>query len=458
MILERMNRILHVDEDLAYAVIEPGVTYDSLNRYLKDHNIKLWADCTGGPPKGSVLGNALDRGVGVTTHGDHFASLCGLEVVLPDGRVVRTGGYPDGRDGTRYTYKWGIGPYLEGLFSQGNLGIVTHAGIWLMPEPESYLMFGFTMNDEKKFVPLLNVLRKLALDGVIPDKIRLTNGFAVLTILTQWINEQDVIKGRQYLTPEDLDRLEQKYGTGAWGFCSSVYGRKEHVVALRALITRELSTYGRLVFLDDRKVKRVEKLLPFLMRSYGKHRRIVNTFSDWALKVSLPMLQSLPPLYNVYQGVPTEFIVRRAYFRAKMPRPEKDVHVARDQVGLIWFGPLVPLDGQTVFDIMDLYRKKFTTYEFDCYVTVLMLNARTVVPLLGIMYRQEDAVERERAVALYQELYDDALASGYQQFRCSRLGWSSIFKGTPDILALNTKIKDAVDPNHVIAPGKFGIW
>src|SRR5215467_4504241 len=96
MILERMNRILEVNEDLAYAVVEPGVTYESLNNYLKEHRIKLWSDCTAGPPKGSVLGNALDRGVGVTTHGEHFASLCGLEVVLANGETLRTGGYPEG--------------------------------------------------------------------------------------------------------------------------------------------------------------------------------------------------------------------------------------------------------------------------------------------------------------------------------------------------------------------------
>src|SRR5262249_25986580 len=139
MILERMNRILSINEELAYAVIEPGVSYEDLNNYLKTHNIKLWADCTGGPPKGSVLGNALDRGVGVTTHGEHFASLCGLEVVLPSGKILRTGGYPDGKEGTRYTYKWGIGPYIEGLFSQANFGVVTQGGIWLMPEPEAHL-------------------------------------------------------------------------------------------------------------------------------------------------------------------------------------------------------------------------------------------------------------------------------------------------------------------------------
>jgi 4-cresol dehydrogenase (hydroxylating) len=124
----------------------------------------------------------------------------------------------------------------------------------------------------------------------------------------------------------------------------------------------------------------------------------------------------------------------------------------------MWFGPLVPLDGQTVVELMDLYRKKFRDYQFDCYITILMLNARTVVPLFGIIYRPEDAEERDRAVTLYHWLVDDALSRGYQQFRCSRLGWDSVFKSTPDILAFHERIKDALDPHHIIAPGKYGIF
>jgi len=80
-----------------------------------------------------------------------------------------------------------------------------------------------------------------------------------------------------------------------------------------------------------------------------------------------------------------------------------------------------------------------------------------VVPLMGIIYRQEEAAEVERATILYRELYDDALSRGYQQFRCSRLGWNSIFRDNPAILEFNTRLKDALDPEHVIAPGKFGL-
>src|SRR5262249_1437205 len=123
MILERMNRIVKVDPDLAYAVIEPGVTYRQLDLYLKDHHPTLWAATTDGPPEGSVLGNAIERGLGATPYGDHWGNLCGLEVVLPHGEIIRTGSGAD--CSTWHTHKWGVGPYVEGLFSQSNYGIVT---------------------------------------------------------------------------------------------------------------------------------------------------------------------------------------------------------------------------------------------------------------------------------------------------------------------------------------------
>ena len=455
LILERMNRILHVDEELAYAILEPGVTYEGLNNYLKANKIKLWPDCTGGPPKGSVVGNALDRGVGVTTHGEHFASLCGLEVVLANGEVIQTGPYAPGKDGTRYTYKWGIGPYLDALFSQTNFGIVTKAGVWLMPEPESHLMFGFNLEDERNIVPLLNTLRRLSLHGVIPDKIRLTNDFAVLTLLTQRFKES--VGGTGALTAADMRRLNEKYRFGVWSFVSSVYGYKDHVEAVRQIVVRELSGYGKLLFFDDRKVERIQRWLPRLMKLHAGNSGLVDAITGRLLKLSLPMVQMLPPLYDIYKGIPTERIVRRAYFRSRKEAPLSNVHVAEDNVGLIWFGPLVPLDGKTVFDLVDRYRTRFHECGFDCYITILMLNARTVVPLMGIIYQKENPDETERAVALYRELLDDSLSRGYQQFRCGRLGWPSIYKHRPDLLEFNTKVKESLDPRHTIAPGKYGI-
>ena len=88
--LKRMDRILEINETNHYALVEPGVSYFDLYREIQRQGLKLWID----PPDpgwGSLVGNALERGGGYTPMRDHFAAHCGMEIVLPDGEVLRTG-------------------------------------------------------------------------------------------------------------------------------------------------------------------------------------------------------------------------------------------------------------------------------------------------------------------------------------------------------------------------------
>ena len=64
--LKRMNRVLEVSERHAYALVEPGVSYFDLYRHISERGLKVWIDCPD-PGWGSLVGNALDRGGGVTS-------------------------------------------------------------------------------------------------------------------------------------------------------------------------------------------------------------------------------------------------------------------------------------------------------------------------------------------------------------------------------------------------------
>ena len=128
--LNRMNRILEVNEKFGYALVEPGVSYFDLLRLHPGRGLKLWLDVPD-PGWGSVMGNALDHGVGYTPYGDHFMMQCGMEVVLANGEVVRTGMGAMPGNNTWQLFKYGFGPYVDGIFSQSNFGIVTKMGIWL---------------------------------------------------------------------------------------------------------------------------------------------------------------------------------------------------------------------------------------------------------------------------------------------------------------------------------------
>jgi FAD/FMN-containing dehydrogenase len=70
---KNMNKVIEVNTDLAYALVEPGVSFFDLHEYLDKNGLreKVWADVPdlGG---GSIIGNTLERGIGYTPYGDHW--------------------------------------------------------------------------------------------------------------------------------------------------------------------------------------------------------------------------------------------------------------------------------------------------------------------------------------------------------------------------------------------------
>ena len=86
---------------------------------------------------------------------------CGMEVVLPNGELVRTGMGAMPGNNTWQLFKYGFGPYVDGMFSQSNFGIVTKMGIWLMPEPPGYRPYMIIFQREEDLEQVVEILRPL---------------------------------------------------------------------------------------------------------------------------------------------------------------------------------------------------------------------------------------------------------------------------------------------------------
>jgi 4-cresol dehydrogenase (hydroxylating) len=182
--LKRMNRILEVSERNAYALVEPGVSYFDLYRHIRQNRLKLWVDVPD-PGWGSPLGNALERGAGYTLspYRDHWAAHCGLEVVLANGDLVRTGmGALPGAQ-TWQQFQYGYGPSVDGLFSQGNFGVVTKMGFWLLAEPEAYRTGRVFVPRHADLTALVDTLAYLMNTGIMNSMTRLESPLLFGTVI-----------------------------------------------------------------------------------------------------------------------------------------------------------------------------------------------------------------------------------------------------------------------------------
>src|SRR5436305_9328390 len=129
--LSRMKRILEVDYRNRYAVVEPGVVNLWLTNHLKRQGYHSAPDpssqgaCTIGGNAATNSGGPHTLKYGVTVN-----HVLGLELVLPDGRVVQTGGPAEDSPGYDLT---GV---LVG--SEGTMGVVTKIWARITRNPQAY--------------------------------------------------------------------------------------------------------------------------------------------------------------------------------------------------------------------------------------------------------------------------------------------------------------------------------
>jgi len=434
----RMNKIVDFSEELAYVTVEPGVTQRQLMDFLASRQSKLWMDATGASPDCSLIGNTLERGFGHTPYSDHFGHCGNLEVVLPSGECLQTGfGRIPGAT-TAPVYKYGVGPFIDGLFTQSNLGIVTRMTIWLMPAPDYMQAFFFRCDDEDGLSRLVDALRPLRLNGTLQSAVHIGNGYKVLSGLRQY--PWELTGGKTPLMPEQLRQLSTSMNFGYWNGSGALYGTRTQVAEARRMLKKALKgNVTRVQFLDDR-----------LIRIASRFAKPLGWLTGWDLSKTLELVK---PLFGLLRGEPTAEPIKSAFWR-KRTEGKADADPDTEGCGLLWCSHTAPIRGEDARIMMEITERVTLAHGFEPIVSITLLTERTLCSVVSISYDRSIEGEDKRALDCYRQLMDTLLAAGYPPYRLGTQAGFSV-QSEEGFRNLLQTLKDRIDPKNILAPGHY---
>jgi len=407
MDLSRMKKI-EFNEEFGTVLLEPGVGFYDLYDFIQKHNLPYWLS-TPGNSWGSVIGNALDRGVGYTPYGENTKHLCGMEVVLPTGEVVRTGMGAFSGSPSWGAYPFGFGPGWDQMFVQSNFGVVTKANMWLMPEPESLMGMDVEFDRPEDLGAMVDTIAPLRRERVLQQSPSIGNWMRAAAVVTrrgEWTDKPGA------LDDSVIDAIRKRFGIGWWGVSLRLYGREEINKATYKVLEQAMKAIG-----------------PMSIKP-----------TSW--------VKGQPMEYSGWTGTPITYAMQSANW-----------YGARG--GHIGFSPVIPQNGAAALAQFRRTYDRYREYGMD-YQGSFAFGERHLTNVNAMNFNKDDPAMMARIDPFFRQLVADARAQGYGEYR-THLDYMDLVAETYDwgggaLRKLNETVKDALDPNGILAPGKSGIW
>ena len=426
--LKRMNRVLQVDDKRNFALVEPGCSYFDLYEHVKARGLKVWIDCPD-PGWGSPVGNALDHGVGYTASPfrDHWGAHCGMEVVLPNGEVMRTGMGASPSSDTWQDYRYGVGPYVDGLFAQSNFGIVTKMGFWLMPQPEAWLAGTITVPRFSDLGPLIEHVNYLEDAHLATGQAGYGSSYGGNPANNPGLR---ALMADGWPSNERIEAFVAQQGLPAWRVRLQFYGPEKAIRASWEYAKRRVGqAIGGATF-------ELEEVLAMpLTAAQEKTHHLVNfgipNMSNYSM-----MSRSPNGPANPYDGH-SDFIAVASRTADSVVAASKALYEAQKDMGL-----------------------ELTATPFRAPITWFH---KAFLVSVGVVWTQRDnPAGNLKARAEYEGLLTRMAAAGFTPYRTNPNSHDLLIRqfsfNNHALLRFQEALKDAADPNGILAPGRYGLW
>ena len=326
---------------------------------------------------------------------------------MADGQVLKTGMGSIPNSNTWQVFKWGYGPYLDGIFTQSNMGIVTKLGLWLMPAPPAFKPFMVRFPDDADIDKIVETIRPLRIAQVIPNAVVIAHALweAASTVV-----RKDYYTGDGSISDDAIAQIRQEQNLGAWSIYAGLYGLPEQVEMNWKIISQAFKAIGGEV------------------------------------------------LTEAELGDNSVFQYRAALMRGDMTMKEFGLYNWRGGGGSSWFAPVSQARGSETLKQMKLAQSILDEFGFD-YVAEFIVGWRDMHHIIDLLFDRTDPAETERANACFDKLLQEFTKQGYGTYRTNTAYMKKVAETYgPVKQSVNQKIKRALDPNGIIAPGKSGIY
>lgn len=409
MDLSRLNKIIEYNEKLAYVTVEPGVTFIQLHNYLLSKKSNLVMSNMGGSPKSSLIGNFIERGIGQGHYGNKYEQACNLEIILPTGNCIYTGSdnFPNSK--IAKVSREVAGPDIMGLFTQSNLGIVTKMTLWLMSKPKySQKLFFYLTNNNglKNFIDKIRILKS---ESTIKGNFLIANEIRRLARLQQYPWKE--MNGKTPLSKDSLLKLKKRFNVlGVWGGMATLNAsNKQELISQRQRIKTLFKNLKNTVFFFDQKK---------------------------------------------YIDQPTDLSIKGLYWRKKQPITKK-MNPDKDSCGAIWISPIIPFKGRNVVEVTNLMSKIMLTYGYESNLGINCITDRKIYIIGAIIYDRTIEGEDKKAQDCHKKIFSELMLRGYIPYRLGVNSMSNMPKPKDSYVKFLKSIKNALDPNDILAPGRY---
>jgi len=309
----------------------------------------------------------------------HHENIAGMEVILANGDVVRTGQFGMTTSPSAHLTKLTFGPSIDGLFLQSNLGIVTKMGINLTPQPQSYMSCAFDMPEFDDVATIVDVFGELRRNGTLPAMVYVFH-------INEWAaifgKRSDWWKGEGPIPEWRTKEMQEELDVGIWSVKFGLYGPTGVIQAQYAEVQR--------VVAEKAPTGRLQQTM-----FSGKEGGLLEATSvpqpHGGIRVGVPSMWSIP-MVNFYNAKEDSIGAHGAY------------------------SPIVPLEGKVMLDWARAAKKVYESQGFDLLGDFFM-HDRFALFVCMLCFDKTSAEQRKGVDKVFHELFAEGSKRGFAKYR-----------------------------------------